>query len=315
MTPEEEVAAPRYIGILEQCKNAENDLWAAYTKIATVAQAVGGVGNLPVDVLRRYNASRDLLLVAAEDWVEARAKTPRDALAQAGEDPDKAPVPPPAFTVAAQGGFGSLDGFGAAPNATIPIRDVRVVFGPVGAERTLPLGDPLACQLRPTEGALGAAFAVGFVLVFLSLGFVTLCIAVAIREWKRDDVATNRSNAQQAEANAAAIKTEVEGLKELTLKCTGEETDPKHRLACLQAAGKAVKEAVEATPKPVPPKKEKGVGLIGTVAVVIVTAAASVGIYAFWSRRQRQKRAAKAPTETPEEQITPPRAVARYRRA
>lgn len=283
-TSSEEAQVPGFVSIAQQVVNAENALQAAYTNITLLVQAAGPDSTLRVKLLTEYNAARQKLLEAADDWMKARAATPAEFLPDAGKEPEA----PPAFVISTP----PVSGFG---EAVVSARQVQVVFGPAGAQQSVSLGNAAASHVWPQRmnmhGA-GLGNPALIVLFVLGVAVVGLTIALVIREWKRAQVEANRARAREAEANCKAVEAASGALVELYMTCVGNSTDLPHRLACLEKAWEATKDVINSLPE-VPPTKT-GLGFWGTIGVVLLAGAAGVGGYLYWQKRREGGRLPRA---------------------
>jgi len=273
LSPTEEVSSPKFVSILQQLVNAETSLNIAYSNILNVAQVAGPSAQIPVQILQGYNKARETLLLGAADWLAAREATPADQLPDAG----KQPQPPPAFIIPQQ----PVQGFGFG-SPTVAVSQVQVVYGPAGQERTVPLGaaPPFYSTM---SGAFG--FAPGLlVIIFLGVALVGLTIALVIREWDRAQVEANRAQARVAEAQGKAVENATEKFVQVYLACIGSNTDPTHLVACLESTRQSMARVIESLPEP--PPAAGGLGILGTIGVVLLAGAAGVGVYLYVKHRR-----------------------------
>lgn len=278
ITPTEEAQSPGFVSIGQQVVSAENALQAAYTNISMLVQAAGPDATVPVKLLTEYNVARQRLVEAASDWMKARAKTPAQYLPDAGKEPEA----PPAFVIPAP----PISGFG---EATVSARSVTVVYGPAGAERSIPLGSVEAMHAWPQQmnmSGVGLGNPTLFLFFVFGVAITGYVITMIIREWDRVEVSANRAKAQIAKSQTEAVEAASKALTAAYVACVGNSTDYSHRLACLERAQKATKGVIDALPK-VPPTKT-GLGFLGTVGLVLLAGAAGVGGYLYYQKRRAE---------------------------
>ncbi|KKN37642.1 hypothetical protein LCGC14_0761230 [marine sediment metagenome] len=272
----EEPQFPKFVSTLQRFVNSENALHAAYTNISTLAQIAGPDAELPVRLLVQYNLAREVFLDGIVDWLEARKRTPDLP------DADKEPTPPPALEIPTP----PISGFG---QATVPASSVRVIFGPVGAQKVVSLGDaqaPFVWSQHP--GMSGAGLGVPWVPIIWLAGLAIFGVTIVLymRERERAEVIANASLARQSESHSIAVEFASRTLFNLYEKCVGDSLDEAHRQVCLDKSHKAVETIIAALPKPIPPKI--GLSFLGKVGAVLLAAAAGVGVYLYYQKRKER---------------------------
>lgn len=290
ITPEEEAQLPQFVGIGQQLKNSEDSLLAAYTNVSTLVTAVGDQTMIPSQLLVEYNNNVYQLDNASKDWVNAQKR--------AGQPAD--PVLPPRFADSSGNVLtgSSLSGLGAE----VPARQINVVYGRKGREQIMPLGDPRAPSLvdamRQQNKDLGNPLLV--IIVFLGIGFVTLALAILVREWRRAEVEANRARAREAEANSEQVKLATDTLLRLYSNCAAGSTDPSQKVACMKTAVQGTKGVLARLPKTKGPPKE-GLGFLGTVGLIVVLAGVGYGGWKLYEAKKARDATSRAGRFAPDE--------------
>lgn len=172
----------------------------------------------------------------------------------------------------------------------VPAQAVQVVYGPVGEEKTLPLGDPMAASVWPRYGMggdLGVPIpALGVVLVLLGVALVLVIFAMVVQQWTRAKVEANRAKAIESEALARRVREASDLGVKLQAACVGTSTDPAHLRKCTEKTGEAVERVLKGIPHPKAPR-DKGLGFFGWVGAIVVIGGAAMGGYYLFRRRRR----------------------------
>lgn len=293
LTPEEEAQLPHYVGIGQQLKNSEDSLLAAYTNVATLVGAIGDQTLIPSQLLVEYNNNVYQLDRASEDWMDAQRAV--------GQPAD--PVLPPRFADGSGNVLtgASLSGLGAE----VPARQINVVYGRKGQERVMPLGDPRASSLgaKNDQDDLGVAW-LAPLFILLAVAVVVAAVAWLARSWQAADVEASRARAREAEAHAEQVKLATETLLRLYSDCAAGSTDPKQKLACMQAAVKGTKGIIKALPKTKGPG-DQGRGFLGTVGLIVVLLGLGYGGWKLYQVKKERDAEGRAGRLAPADDLEP----------
>jgi hypothetical protein len=287
LNAQEELEYVRFVTIGEQVENAYSATMDAFRKMQLAAVLAGGQpgskAGLPETLLAQYEKARQSVIAASIPWLDFQKQVPEDQLPPQAKI---APLPPPPVEELFTNG---TNGLGNGLGRIIPFSALRVRVG----TQSIPLGDPalddyFAGALTSRTPPTGLGNPAIFLIVFIALGVavVGLTVAIVIKEVGRAKASKLDALARLALADALKVKNAGEALSKTQLACIGTSTDPKVRERCTIEAGIALEKA---TPDTKAPPEDKGLGVLGTIGLVVVVAGVAVGGYVLYRRRRDRK--------------------------
>lgn len=263
--------------------DVESKLKQAFNQLQ-VLNAVAPNQTIDSRLISSYQTARADFVRAVEIWRQAYENTP----AEDRFDPNAVPVFPPEITVTAAptASLGSIVG----PIA-VPISQIAVTYGPIGNERTVPLGAALGdpdfhywyTEYNGLSNSGLGAFPVVAFLIGLALTGTTVVLVVRALNEDRGRIEVARADAERQQAVAGLTLNAYQTLANLTAKCVGTSTDPAVQQRCVASATQSAIAVLQgAAPLVIAPSPSPGISAFGLFGIIIGVAAVAGGGYALY---------------------------------
>jgi hypothetical protein len=277
LTAAEQAQLPLVVSSGQRLAALEANLRNTFGQITISTNMLGADATVPDSVLalmKIYNRAQASYMESANLWLLARRQTPKDEL----PDPDATPQAVPVFTIPAVSGLGG----------TVRAADIHVVVGPVGAERSIPLGGYVASGMfgQYMSGPQGYQNGLGaFPLIplfwLLGVAIVVTGAIFIIRAIQSGSVTASEATIAQANADVEIALAQAKVLQEARDGCLRAGGDA---VACIKQGDASLKQYQEGLQQR--NATSKGIGVLGWLGILVLLGGATAVGIVIWRRRQ-----------------------------